>query len=90
MQFGSRGRTEGSGGGAAAGAILVAADARALLGLGLADLEIVEPCFCELNLDWLIGARGGTTTLVLVGAVGPLVTRRGEEVVIVFMFLSSL
>lgn len=89
MQFGSRGRTEGSGGGAAAGAIFVAADARALLGLGLAGLEIVETCFWELNLDWLTGARGWTT-LVLASVVGPLVPRRGEEVVIVFMFLSSL
>lgn len=91
MQFGSRGRTEGSGGGGAAGgAILVAADARALLGLGLTDLETVETCFCEPNLDWLTGARGCSPTLVLMGAVGPLAARRGEDVVIVFMFLSSL
>lgn len=91
MQFGSIGRTEGSGGGAAAGAILVAADAQALLGLGLTDLEMVETCFCEPNLDWLTGARGCTPILVLVGAGGPLVARRGEEdLVIVFMFLSSL
>ena len=89
LQFGPRGRTEGSGGGAAAGATLVAADARAPPGLGLADLETVETCFCDANLDWLTGARGCSPTLVLVDAVGPLVTRRGEDVVIVFMFLSS-
>lgn len=90
LQFGSRGRTDGSGGGAAAGTVLVAADARAFLGLGLTDLEMVETCFCGANLDWLTGGRGCTATLVLVGAVGPLVARRGEDVVIVFMFLSSL
>lgn len=90
LQFGSRGRTDGSGGGAAAGAILVAADARAFLGLGLTDLEMAETCFCGANLDWLTGGRGCTATLGLVGAVGPLVARRGEDVVIVFMFLSSL
>lgn len=70
--------------------ILVAADARALLGLGLADLETVETCFCEANLDWLTGGRGCAPTLVLAGAVGPLVARRGEDVEMVFMFLSSL
>lgn len=91
MQFGSRGKTDGrGGGGAAAGAVLVAADPRTLLGLGLADLVVVETGFCEPNLDWLTGARGCGPTLVLVGAVGPLVARRGEDVVIVFMFLSSL
>lgn len=58
LQFGSRGRTEGSGGGGSAGAIWVVADARAFLGLGLANLEMVEPCFCEPNLVWLTGARG--------------------------------
>lgn len=90
LQFGSRGRSEGGGAGRAAGAILVTADARALLGLGLVDLEIVETCFCEPGLDWLTGALGCGPTLVLMGAVGPLVARRGEDAVIVFMFLSSL
>lgn len=90
MQLGSRGRSGGSAGGAASGAIWVAADVRAVFGLGLVDLEMVEPCFCEPNLDWFTGARGCTPTLVLEGAEGPLETRRGEEVVIVFMFLSSL
>lgn len=92
MQFGSRGRTDGrGGGGAAVGASLVAADPRPLLGLGLADLVVVKTgLVCEPILDWLTGARGCSPTLVLVTAVGPLVARRGEDVVIVFMFLSSL
>lgn len=91
MQLGSTGRTEGGGGGGpAAGTILVTANARALLGLGLADLAMAEPCFCELSLDWLTGARDCTPTLVLEGAVVPLVARRGDDVLIVFMFLSSL
>lgn len=90
LQFGSRERSEGSGGGVATGAIRVAADERAFLGLGLTVLEMVEPCFCDPNLDWVTGARGCTPTLVLVGADGTFEARRGEEVVIVFMFLSSL
>ncbi|TNN72945.1 hypothetical protein EYF80_016874 [Liparis tanakae] len=90
LQFGSRGRTEGSGGGAAAAAILVAADGRALLGLGFAGLEKVGACFCEANLDWVTGARGCASALVLVDTGGALVARRGEDVAIVFMFLSSL
>lgn len=90
LQFGSRGRTAGSGGGAAAGAILVAADARAILGLGLVDLEIFDGCFWAVSLDWLTGGRGCSPTLVLVAAVGAFVGRRGEDVAMVFMFLSSL
>lgn len=90
MQFGSRGRTEGRGGGAAGGAVLVAADARAFLCLGRTDFETGRACFCELNLDWLTGALGWSPTLLLAGAVGVLVGRRGDDEAMVFMFLSSL
>lgn len=89
MQFGSRGRRDGIVGETGAGAIWVAAIARALFGLGLTDLETAEAVFCVLTLGWYKGARGCVPTLVLDEAAGPLVTRRGEELVTVFMFLSS-
>lgn len=86
LQLGSRGRTEGRGGGAAGGAALLAADARALFCFGRTDLMTDETCF----LGWLTGARGCSPTLLLVGAAGVLVGRRGDEEAMVFMFLSSL
>lgn len=89
MQFGSRGRSEGTGG-ATADAVLVAADGRLIIGLGLANLETGGACFCEPNLAWPTGARGCNPTLVLVGAAGTFVGRRREEGAVVFMFLSSL
>lgn len=90
LQFGSRGRTEGRGGAAAGGAVLVAADARAFLCFGRTDLVTGGACFCELNLGWLTGALGCSPTLLLVGTVGVLVGRRGDDEAMVFMFLSSL
>lgn len=78
------------GSGGAAGATRDAADPRAVLGLGLSALVVVEPGFCDPNLVWPAGARGWTPVLVLEVAAGPLATRRGEAEGIVFMFLSSL
>lgn len=68
----------------------MAADARAFLCFGRTDLVTGEACFCELNLGWLSGGLGCSPSLLLVGAVGVLVSRRGDEEAMVFMFLSSL
>lgn len=68
-----------------------AAATRKLLGLGLAAAAAVgaELCFCRPSLDWTAGPRavGPALKKDLTGAV---VGRRGEEVEMVFMFLSSL
>lgn len=45
-----------------------------------------KACF----LGWLSGARGCGPTLLLIGAAGVLVGRRGDDEATVFMFLSSL
>lgn len=91
LQLGSRGRTEGSGGAAAAGgAPLLAADARAFFCFGRTDLVTGEAGLSELNLGWLTGALGCGATLLLVGTVRVLVGRRGDDEAMGFMFLSSL
>lgn len=89
LQFGSRGRTDGGGGTAAAGAFWAAAVTRVFLGLGLTNLEAVNTCFWELSRDWLSGGRGCSPTLVLVGAAGALTGRRGDAILTVLMFFSS-
>ena len=69
---------------------MAAAGARAPFSFGLARLEAATPCFFRPILAWVTGVRGCTPARILVFSEEAFVGRRGEELVIVFMFLSSL